>query len=182
MRKPKVQKLVFDGSPDENWSGPVLLGSLPNLVVYFTLDRVIPKPLLMCDRFQTLPNASGQPDGTICVGLEGVDSTHGGVFFGVRGIAETNEEWRAWLAAHPVTVIIKAPDDEPETPLSAAELASYRAMMSQYPNTTVYNDAGAGMTVEYADIKIDELEKVLIDPTLSIKGTAAEAQIVGKEL
>ena len=41
-----------------------------------------------------------------------------------------------------------------ETPLSASEIAAYRAMMSQYPNTTVYNDAGAGMAVDYiADTK-----------------------------
>lgn len=41
-----------------------------------------------------------------------------------------------------------------ETPLSAEELTAYRAMTSQYPSTTVYNDAGAGMAVQYiADTK-----------------------------
>ena len=41
-----------------------------------------------------------------------------------------------------------------ETPLSAEELASYAALHSNKPNTTVYNDAGAGLAVEYvADTK-----------------------------
>ena len=41
-----------------------------------------------------------------------------------------------------------------ETPLSAEELAAFAAIHSNYPNTTVYNDAGAGMKVSYvADTK-----------------------------
>ena len=41
-----------------------------------------------------------------------------------------------------------------ETPLSAEELAAFAAIHSDYPNTTVYNDAGAGMKVSYvADTK-----------------------------
>lgn len=42
-----------------------------------------------------------------------------------------------------------------ETPLSAEELAAYAALHSNKPNTTVYNDAGAGMKLEYvADTKL----------------------------
>lgn len=42
-----------------------------------------------------------------------------------------------------------------ETPLSAEELAAYAAMHTNKPNTTVYNDAGAGMKLQYvADTKI----------------------------
>ena len=37
-----------------------------------------------------------------------------------------------------------------ETPLSETEIAAYRAMHSNYPNTTVLNDAGAHMVVKYA--------------------------------
>lgn len=41
-----------------------------------------------------------------------------------------------------------------ETALSAEELAQYAALHSNKPNTTVYNDAGAGMKLEYvADTK-----------------------------
>lgn len=42
-----------------------------------------------------------------------------------------------------------------ETPLSAEELAAYAALHTKYPNTTVLNDAGAGMEVQYtADTKL----------------------------
>lgn len=42
-----------------------------------------------------------------------------------------------------------------ETPLSAEELAAYAAMHTNKPNTTVYNDAGAGMKLDYiADTKM----------------------------
>ena len=41
-----------------------------------------------------------------------------------------------------------------ETPLSAEELASYAALHTNKPNTTLYNDAGAGLKLEYnADTK-----------------------------
>ena len=63
------------------------------------------------------------------------------------------DDWKAALAANPITVayILKTPV---ETTLPDDELAAYRTMTSQYPNTTVYNDAGAGMQVDYiADTK-----------------------------
>lgn len=41
-----------------------------------------------------------------------------------------------------------------ETPLSAEEIAAFRALHTNKPNTTVYNDSGAGMEVKYvADTK-----------------------------
>lgn len=42
-----------------------------------------------------------------------------------------------------------------ETPLPTEELAQYSALRTYKPNTTVYNDAGAGMTIGYvADTKM----------------------------
>jgi hypothetical protein len=50
--------------------------------------------------------------------------------------------------------IFYAMQDHIETPIPADELAAFHAMTSQYPNTTVYNDAGAGLGVDYiADTK-----------------------------
>ena len=41
-----------------------------------------------------------------------------------------------------------------ETPLSAGELAAYAVLHTSYPNTTILNDGGAGMSVSYvADTK-----------------------------
>lgn len=61
----------------------------------------------------------------------------------------TVEALTEFLSANPLTVkyILASPI---ETPLSETEIAAYRAMHSNYPNTTVLNDAGAHMVVKYA--------------------------------
>lgn len=68
------------------------------------------------------------------------------------------ETWKNHLrelhsSGNPV-VIIGALTDPIETPLSETEIAAYRALHSNYPNTTVLNDSGAHMVVKYtADTK-----------------------------
>lgn len=61
---------------------------------------------------------------------------------------DTAETFKAYLASNncEAVYVLKNPI---ETPLSASELAAYRAMTSQKPTTTVYNDAGAGLGVDY---------------------------------
>ena len=68
-------------------------------------------------------------------------------------IASTVNEWKAFVSAQmaagtPLTILY-----EVEAPiyrdLSAEELAAYAALHTNKPNTTVYNDAGAGLAVEY---------------------------------
>jgi len=64
----------------------------------------------------------------------------------------TVAELTAALSVNPVTVMYTI--SPTETPLSAEELAQYAALHTNKPNTTVYNDAGAGMKLEYtADTK-----------------------------
>jgi hypothetical protein len=64
------------------------------------------------------------------------------------------ETWRDFVADQynrgtPITTmyILATPI---ETPLSEAEIAAYRTLHSNYPNTTVLNNAGAHMVVKYA--------------------------------
>lgn len=59
----------------------------------------------------------------------------------------------AYDAGNPVTLYCarKAPI---ETPLTAEEIAAFKALRTNYPNTTILNDAGAWMSVKYnADTK-----------------------------
>lgn len=66
----------------------------------------------------------------------------------------TVDAFTAYLAANPITAhyILATPI---ETALTAEELAAYAALHSNKPNTTVFNDAGAIQSVEYAaDTKI----------------------------
>lgn len=63
----------------------------------------------------------------------------------------TGKEWldQQTAVGTPITVgyVLTTPI---ETPLSESELAAYRALHSNCPNTTVLNDAGAHMVVKYA--------------------------------
>lgn len=67
--------------------------------------------------------------------------------------ASTADEIRALVQANPVDVeyILRSPI---ETPLTAEEIAAFKALQTNYPNTTILNDAGAWMSVKYnADTK-----------------------------
>ncbi len=75
-------------------------------------------------------------------------------FFEVERSNYTREEFNAWLNEQyangtPVTIqyVLETPI---ETALSESEIAAYRAMHTNYPNTTVLNDSGAHMVVKYA--------------------------------
>ena len=60
----------------------------------------------------------------------------------------TLEEFKDWLSANNVTVICSLTTPT-ETPLSAEELAAYAALHTYKDSTTVSNDAGAWMELEY---------------------------------
>ena len=61
---------------------------------------------------------------------------------GEKTLAEAKEDF----AGSTVSYILAEPI---ETPLTADEIAAFKAIKSNYPNTTVLNDAGAGMLVRY---------------------------------
>jgi len=63
--------------------------------------------------------------------------------------ASTVAELQSYLASNP-TVIQYAMLEPIETPLSETELAAYRALHTNKPNTTILNDGGAHMAVAYA--------------------------------
>ena len=73
-------------------------------------------------------------------------------------IASTSAQMKAFALAQyeagtPVTAAYQLATPM-ETPLSAEELAAYAALHSNQPNTTVFNDSGAGMKLGYvADTK-----------------------------
>ena len=68
--------------------------------------------------------------------------------------ASTVEELQSYLANNPF-VIQYAVLEPIETPLSETELAAWRSLHTNKPNTTILNDAGAHMAVEYvADTKL----------------------------
>lgn len=76
-------------------------------------------------------------------------STPGQFYFYPNADITTVDQWKEWLTQNPVTVYF-ALATPIETTLSETEIAAYRALHSNYPNTTVLNDAGAHMVVKYA--------------------------------
>ena len=99
----------------------------------------------MCDRLgkKTDDISPYVKDGTTGDGVNAII-----VSFGDIG-TNTLDEFKVLLTQNPLAVqyALATPI---ETALSETEIAAYRAMHSNYPNTTVLNDSGAHMVVKYA--------------------------------
>ena len=88
--------------------------------------------------------------------------------FALTGSAnDTVDTLKAIYDGSTIQYILKTPV---ETPLTETEIAAYKALHSNYPNTVVMNDSGAGMEVKYAvdtklyvDNKIKELVTALVN-------------------
>lgn len=67
---------------------------------------------------------------------------------------KTEDEFNAWNSENSFDVLYSL-STPIETALSAEELAAYAALHTNYPNTTILNNGGAGMEVQYvADTKL----------------------------
>ena len=81
----------------------------------------------------------------------------------------TLEDWLVWLDANEVYVAY-ALAEPIETALSAEQLSAFSALHTNYPNTTITTDEGAGLAVKYVadtklyiDKKFAELSSALIN-------------------
>lgn len=108
----------------------------------------------LCNRFRNQSGSWGAPH----IGQTGIysdhDTAHGKYFRPPNNTITTLEQWRAWLAENEVELvyILASPI---ETPLTDAEITAFKALCSNKPTTTILNDAGAYMAVEYvADTKL----------------------------
>ena len=71
--------------------------------------------------------------------------------FGIEGVTSANDA-KSFFKEHPATFVYALAEEKP-IPLSEIDpqvLSQYTALHTNYPNTTIYNDAGAGMEVKYA--------------------------------
>lgn len=75
--------------------------------------------------------------------------------------------WKAFLAAHPMTVMTYV-DTPTERDLSPEEIEAYKALHTYYPTTIIQNSEGVNMTVQYIadtknyiDTKIAEMRTAL---------------------
>lgn len=93
----------------------------------------------LCDKFQYVQSGYRNRFAALATG---------GLYFMIAG-EYTGNEWRAEMSKLSPTVVL--PLATPiETPLTETEIAAYRALHTYKPNTTILNDSGAHMKVEYA--------------------------------
>lgn len=93
------------------------------------------------------------------------------VIAGEYGTFADTTAWRKYLEEHPLEVLYVLPEEK-ETPLSEIDpdaLTQYTTLHTNYPNTTIFNDAGADMEAKYVadtklyiDKKFTQLEQALL--------------------
>lgn len=136
----RTTELVFDGdeNPQNTW--------YPSIVIDVSTNaRVKSQPNPLCNYFEKVQ--CGNPGGTTLAfgnmdkcGIENADAFND---FVLQKYAEGNPVKVVYPLATPI-----------ETAFSDAELTAFKALHTNKPNTTILNDSGAYMSVEYvADTK-----------------------------
>lgn len=127
--------------------------SLPNdetswMYYYVTPNKEMNDALpVLCDSLRY--NTSLSPYNS--VGFRNSNDGNSVIYFNMSSyMAENNiDALGSVLNEYPITFVYSLVKPI-ETPLTEAEIAAYRSLHSNYPNTTVLNDAGAHMAVKYA--------------------------------
>lgn len=162
----------FDGSDDEDWGG--VSEVTDNMRSWIAVQGAY-RP------------ESDTANGIMCSQFNPQVSMNKGAFYQNRdrfffGSGMTLNAWKTHLQSKPLQLvyILSTPI---ETPLTAEEIAAFKALRTNYPNTTILNDAGAWMSVKYnADTKtyIDEPKVLkLVD---SSTGVVYELKVVDGNL
>lgn len=150
----RVGQKVFDGSNDELWNNYVF----PSYEGYSLTENNMlsgTRQKGYCDKLPVHKDAVSEIGLWLGVGNNTIYAHN------AKAVAADVVSWRAWLSENPITIyyVLATPV---ETPLSEEELAAYAALHTYRDSTTVSNDAGAYMELEYAmDAKkyIDSLLK-----------------------
>ena len=145
----------YDGSDDERW-----VKSAESYFYLVKTSMAYPSKangVAMSSRFVFVTGSLTQP------GYFKLGNAYGPMVRVPEGVADV-EGLRTWIAANPFGIVYEL-ETPNETALSETEIAAYRALHGNYPNTTVLNGAGAWMEVKYnADTKtyIEKLTNAII--------------------
>lgn len=147
----RVGTAIFDGSTDEIWHDELVLNNTVMFRIQISdsvnVGNIVGKDYL-CSNFPVKNMYNSD--------VEGTQHTMQQFYFRIAksALATVDQDgFRAYLENSPMTVqyVLATPV---ETALTAEELAAYKALRTNYPNTTVFNDAGAWMELSYnADTK-----------------------------
>lgn len=145
VRIQRTMEWEYDGSEDERWKKSV--ESYFYLIREQMQYRSKPNGVAMSTRFKFMKGTLSEP------GLLTFGNAYGPM---LRVTSDVVDEagLREWIAEHPFSILYEL-ETPIETPLTAEEITAFKALRTNYPNTTILNDAGAHMSVKYnADTKL----------------------------
>ena len=152
----RILQTSFDGSTDEVWFRWATNDAIKKRwsiildnIIYPNVTTAL--PVALCSRYitNTANNTFLCKDG---ISLQ--ESYSAAIIYDNNAAEYDVATWKASLSEKPITCQfgLKEPI---ETPLSETELSAYRALHTNKPNTTILNDSGAYMSVDYtADTKL----------------------------
>ena len=150
----RVATIEYDGSSDETWNvvGTPVARHIISGITPAPKPAVneVSKAIMICSHFE-ITSYSGLKTATInSIAFNSATSytTLGIVHQNYKSETDTTA-FRAWLSENPITVMY-AIANPIEVNLAADVLADYAAAHTYNPNTTITNDAGAFMEVQYA--------------------------------
>lgn len=132
--------IALDGSSDETW-------------IYFTsIGNQFHTPVANCYHSNSVSSVHSTHFAPGIIGdrantFEICYSYSEGVAFNTH-LAVSKEEWRAWLAANPITALYRLAVPV-ETPIAAEDLAAFNSLHTHRQETIISNDGFAYMELEY---------------------------------
>ena len=136
----RLATIVLDGSDDESWGRYYSVGNQFHVPVT-NLYHSNSVPTVFSTHFASDIIGSRADTYEICY------SYSAGVAVNTE-LATSTDEWRAWLAENPITMLYRLAVPE-ELPLSDEDIAAYKALHTYREATTICNDGFAHMELEY---------------------------------
>ena len=172
VRIQRVKKIICDGS--ENWAAS---GTYPA----YTLELSPQSATGLCTHLKKI-SVTQLNEGKQGIYLE----WSGYAITQVKDTFETLEAFKTWLTqqytnGNPFTIVY-AFETPIETALTPAEIAAYKAITANKPNTTVINDSGAGMAVEYVTQAYDGALGMLEDKIKDVEENITPIQAGTEDL
>lgn len=165
----RIGSIIFDGSEDEIWYDELVLDNTVMFRIQINdsvnIGNVVGKDYI-CSNFPVKNMYNSD--------VEGTQHTMQQFYFRLKKATLSTADmdgFRAYLDEKPMTVqyVLAKPL---ETPLTAEEIQWFRFAHTNYPNTTVLNDAGTTMELKYnADTKtwLENLPKTTIGDSVTLK-------------
>lgn len=167
----RVERIVLDGSAA--WNLYNYQTQYYGFHIWDLLDEEYQRAAGLCNQFRIVGGSSGD---CLWIGVSNKNIYAITKEWYDKGL----DAWKAHLNEKPLEVIY-ARNTPIETPLAAEEIMAYKALKSNYPNTTVLNNAGAWMNVKYnADLKLytdKDKEKFAADIIDQFRDNVTTAQI-----